>query len=753
MLSLLDKLSSPAPDSKEQAKQIKLQGLARTESEYNTTNSGTQQVTMDHLMSGISDTKGFRTLQKAFAPGDKKPSTTSAPVASVVSERAMRKVQYNHQKKEIRLWDKSVKMIRDADTLDFRPADKGRVNRADLVGKFEPSNDFENEMAALLERSGAKEDADVLRAEEAAMANLTDDLGESKLTMEELKKRQAELAKMRSLMFYEEQKRNKINKIKSKKYRKIRKKQNQRAKTKELEAAIDEDPELAREMEEKEEMKRMEERMSLSHKNTSKWAKQQLRRGAGLDKDTRQALSAQIKLGDDLRKKMNSIEGEDSDGDAGGAVSNDELVARARAVLEETKDDIDAAKGRKKSGGIHDMAFMKRGLEIQRERAKEEARKLLQELEDDASSGSNDQAEDTTENINDLLKLTTVKGKASSASETAKVLPRGKFVASQLEFSNSNSVSVSGGISIDMQTDITSSNNNNLDDGATIEIMAEKFDLVNEVGQNETKNTSKSTSSLNNNPRTTAIRDNAKNDANPWMKSVKNSQVNEKREGKKKIIGGVVDVRQAASMLDGGDEKEKIQGNNVDGFATKNMKNEGNATGTVNLSQAELVKKAFAAPTDEEVREEFEAEKDALRERDDPTRKKEEEKTVSGWGSWVGEGAPPPRPPKKLPKRLQAPEKKKQVKRRRDDELRTVIISEKRIKKNAQYCVDVVPYPYTSREQYEKAMGGALGREWNVTSAVKNMTRPEIVTRAGIMIKPISNKRKAKGSKRAPAKF
>lgn len=140
-----------------------------------------------------------------------------------------------------------------------------------------------------------------------------------------------------------------------------------------------------------------------------------------------------------------------------------------------------------------------------------------------------------------------------------------------------------------------------------------------------------------------------------------------------------------------------------------------------------------------------------MRERDDPTRKREEEKTVSGWGSWVGEGAPRPRPPKKLPKRLQAPEKK-QIKRRRDNELKTVIISEKRIKKNTQYCVDVIPYPYTSREQYEKAMAGAIGREWNVTSAVKNMTRPEIVTRAGVMINPISTKKKAK-SKRAPAKF
>lgn len=607
MLSLLDKLSSSAPDSNEKAKQIKLQGITRTESEYNT-NSGAQQVTMDNLMSGISDTKGFRTLQKAFAPSDRKPTTTNAPVASVVSERVTRKVQYTKQKQEIRLWDDSVKMIRDADTLDFRPADKGRVNRADLVGKFEPSNDFENEMAALLDRSGAKEDADVLRAEELAMANMSDDLGESKLTMEEFKKRQAELSKMRSLMFYEEQKRNKINKIKSKKYRRIRKKQNQRAKNKELEAAMDDDPELARKMAEEEEMKRVEERMSLNHKNTSKWAKMQLRRGAGLDKDTRQALSAQLKLGDDLRKKMNSIEDEDSDGDAGGGVSNDELVARARAVLEETKDEIDAAKGQKKSGGIHDMAFMKRGLEIQRERAKEEARKLLQELEDDASCGSSDRAGDTNDDNDDALKLTKVKKKASSASETAKVLPRGKFVASQLQFSNSNSVSVSGGISIDVKTDIMSSNNNGTDDGAIIEINAEKFDLAStELINDETVNAPKSTQ--NGAPRTKAMQGGVTTDseANPWIKSINNKKVTAQKEGKKKIIGSVVDIRQAASMLDGGDEKEDIRGNDVEACATKAKKNKESATGTVNLSQAELVKKAFSTPTDEE--EEFEAEK------------------------------------------------------------------------------------------------------------------------------------------------
>jgi hypothetical protein len=48
---------------------------------------------------------------------------------------------------------------------------------------------------------------------------------------------------------------------------------------KDLEARLDEgDEELLRELKEKEEMERMKERMTLAHKNTSKWARQQLAR-------------------------------------------------------------------------------------------------------------------------------------------------------------------------------------------------------------------------------------------------------------------------------------------------------------------------------------------------------------------------------------------------------------------------------------------------------------------------------------------
>merc|ERR1719330_498844 len=104
------------------------------------------------------------------------------------------------------------------------------------------------------------------------------------------------MAKIRALMFYEEQKHNRIKKIKSKTYRRIRKKQRLRDEEraqKDLLLNGGGDDDYERELKEKQEMNRVKERMSLAHKNTSKWAKKQLRRSKHIDRDTRRALSAQ----------------------------------------------------------------------------------------------------------------------------------------------------------------------------------------------------------------------------------------------------------------------------------------------------------------------------------------------------------------------------------------------------------------------------------------------------------------------------
>ena len=52
-----------------------------------------------------------------------------------------------------------------------------------------------------------------------------DELGKRNLTVAELRQRQAELAKTRALLFYEQMKNHRINKIKSKAYHRIKKRQ------------------------------------------------------------------------------------------------------------------------------------------------------------------------------------------------------------------------------------------------------------------------------------------------------------------------------------------------------------------------------------------------------------------------------------------------------------------------------------------------------------------------------------------------
>ena len=65
------------------------------------------------------------------------------------------------------------------------------------------------------------------------------DLALNKLSVDEVRARNQELAKMKSLMFYQEQKNKRINKIKSKKFHKIHKKAEERRKEKEREVGVD----------------------------------------------------------------------------------------------------------------------------------------------------------------------------------------------------------------------------------------------------------------------------------------------------------------------------------------------------------------------------------------------------------------------------------------------------------------------------------------------------------------------------------
>jgi U3 small nucleolar RNA-associated protein 14 len=56
-----------------------------------------------------------------------------------------------------------------------------------------------------------------------------------------------------------------------------------------------------------------------------------------------------------------------------------------------------------------------------------------------------------------------------------------------------------------------------------------------------------------------------------------------------------------------------------------------------------------------------------------------------------------------------------------------VIISEKRDKKAVKYLVKDLPYPYTSKAQFERSMDTPLGPEWNTRIGFQRGVLPRVV--------------------------
>lgn len=64
---------------------------------------------------------------------------------------------------------------------------------------------------------------------------------------------------------------------------------------------------------------------------------------------------------------------------------------------------------------------------------------------------------------------------------------------------------------------------------------------------------------------------------------------------------------------------------------------------------------------------------------------------------------------------------------RADYNKHNIIISEKRDKKAGKYLVKDLPYPYTSKAQFERAMERPLGVEWNTRVGFQRATLPKVV--------------------------
>lgn len=391
--------------------------------------------------------------------------------------------------------------------------------------------------------------------------------------------------------------------------------------------------------------------------------------------------------------------------------------------------------------------------------AKEEAKKLLEELErtnnpdsnyDHDSDGSTDESKDRLAMQPEAMTKSSNAAMKPGEETHSSNLPEGKLVVNTLQFGHPNSLEISGIINVDR-----SSEHSAIVEG--VEINKNHFEY-NAALRFKENNTAGTTADKKAGQTSTQRVDEMEKVSNPWLLSVEKR--NNKKGNKKQQNDIVVNVKEAAFVLpilnieQNKTEDLKVQSKSftISGQSLPSSKSNTRDTTTVNLTQEELVRRAFAAPTEAELEEELNQEKDALKDKDDPTRKVETAQVVKGWGSWAGEGVVAPKYKSKFPKSLEPPTKRRMehTPKKTKDPLKKVILNDRRMKKSIKFQIPYVPYPYRSREEYEKAMAGAIGREWNVAGAVKSMSRPEILTTKGRIIKPLSKKAKMK---RAPAKF
>jgi len=113
----------------------------------------------------------------------------------------------------------------------------------------------------------------------------------------------------------------------------------------------------------------------------------------------------------------------------------------------------------------------------------------------------------------------------------------------------------------------------------------------------------------------------------------------------------------------------------------------------------------------------------------------DEPSVMPGWGMWADQQ----REPRWMrdARAKAAAERKAAASARADAGKAHVVISEKWDKKASKYFTPTVPYPFATKELYEKAIRAPLGRDTNPDRAFRDLTRPAVLKSTGVVIEPI----------------
>ncbi|KXN84966.1 hypothetical protein AN958_11811 [Leucoagaricus sp. SymC.cos] len=709
---------------------------AGAEDEFRAHASGSK-LQLDDLLAPLatqsSNLLSLKKNTKVLSAASTKVRTLSAPLPQRTQERLDREAAYEQTKGEVDKWSATMKRVREAEHLSFplQARSSGRVTNLELAAKFKPSTTLESSIDTLL-KSAKMRDEDIEQTEDSHL------LTTNNLTIEEVAQRRSELRRMRELMFRAEIKAKRINKIKSKTYRKLKRKEKEKLKEKVLEADGLDGESDTEEGRLKREVERARERATLRHKNTGKWAKQMKQRH--LDEGAREEIEEMLHRGEQLRRKIQGVgsdesaeESSDEDDEEVDVDTEEGILKIKKAAFDELRqldNSTDTAEPTGKKGkNVFEMKFMKDAMAREQAVSNRMVDDFIKEMGGEIDEGSGDEQQDQIGNLDETTGVLANRTggrlifRPGAPQESTRVNPRPIASARTADPEESNPWLTRD---TDSSAKVVRKKNEVFGkDSQKSEKSKKKLKKLARKQQEEKAKAQEEATVEISMDQNLTLKEPSRSSATQLPSKVSSSS-----KSTSTLKSSTLTSKNTVAIQNDGDDDDDSDANSeVDAqeAAILKTKVDANPKGLKAFQQRDLVALAFAG--DNVVHEFEEAKKRAIA-ADAP---KDVDTTIPGWGSWGGQGT------KRAPPKLERIKKIAGIdpKSRADYNKKHVIISEKRDKKAAKYLVKDLPYPYTSRAQFERSMEQPLGKEWNTRVGFQRGTLPRVVKKPGVIIDPL----------------
>ncbi|CAK9811067.1 U3 small nucleolar RNA-associated protein 14 homolog A [Anthophora plagiata] len=663
-------------------------------------------------------------ITKSLTSTKKKIDVLPKPLEKPAADKIKRIVGFENAKQELKKWNAVITRNRTAESLHF-PLNQSSVQfeqSTEFVKRFRLQSDLEKELAAL----------------EPQKENIEQKSDKFSLTLKEIVMKRKEAAKIRAQQSYKEAKARRQNKIKSKKFHRIQKREKIKLQLKEFEELQKTNPQAALEKLEQLDKCRAEERVSLRHKNTGKWAKSKQIR-AKYDKETRQELAQQLSVSRELTQKFKKVSDSEEEGeDVRTSVqlvndkdnpwmSNTKTTSEINNFIKNYRKYWDNQNSQSKNQQLNDNA--KNRIEIKQVETLLGDTNPSNILNDHNTNSNVDLSElqnngkvpDIKTDFNkkiisstDLKSISISKDKEDTAivksvaenNTTKKVVSNhnrksNKNIKLQKENLNNIIATSSWNVEVVENTNRRSKNVGFEEDNFDgLEIQAKKQKPILDLPLNES--ISKDTSELNNELKNT----NVKYDSILFVPKVNSSEVEIDPNKYINVKPKQLNTDLPAVITEG----DEVLDDNEDEEERRN-----------------IIIEAFA---DDDVTEEFRKEKEEKVQESQP---KDIDLTLPGWGSWGGKNITVSKRKRrhfivKAPKALPCKNKN------RSD----VIIFEDDKAKIKEHQVNELPYPFTSVKDYEASIRMPIGRNFIPENSHRKLIEPTVKTRMGKIIEPMN---------------